>query len=160
MRIPSPIRIAAMATLFPGWLVLSSAALAQERFEEFFPLLVDLPGWTGSKPTGQTMIIPGLVIALREYQRGDLRLYANVTAGPGRLTEPAPAMTIETSERRLAVSVIDGWQVGRTFDFKDKSSAITISLGNGYLMLLAKGVAEDAALTLARRFDWKALQTV
>ena len=47
----------------------------------------------------------------------------------------------------------------RTFNFKDKSGAILIALGsNSVFSLSFNGIAEDEALGIAKKFDWKAIQ--
>src|SRR6202165_4916277 len=51
------IRLAVAAAL-PALLPLSPAR-AQQSFQRFLPLLVDLPGWTGEKPDGMAMEMPG-----------------------------------------------------------------------------------------------------
>jgi hypothetical protein len=148
------------ATLFPAaCLVWSSAIHAQERYAVFFPLLVDLPAWKGNKPQGLTMKVPGIIIATREYQRGDARVNVSVTAGQSKLTTPAPAGTVNAGDTRISVAIIDGWQVGRTFNVNDKWGGVKVDIAtNAYFMLLFNGVSEDEALKLARQFDWKALQ--
>jgi hypothetical protein len=49
--------------------------------------------------------------------------------------------------------------VARTFTVQDKSGAILVALGPSAMFSLSfNGVAEDEALTLAKRFDWKTIQ--
>ena len=55
------------------------------------------------------------------------------------------------------ISIIDGWQAASSFFFKDNLAGVHVTLVNGYLQLTTRDVAEGD-LTLARRFDWKALQ--
>src|SRR4051794_30242133 len=74
------IRLAVIAALLPTNLLWAPSTRAQDRWEVFFPLLVDFPGWQGNKPFGLTMQAQGLVGAGREYQRGDARLVASVGA--------------------------------------------------------------------------------
>src|SRR5215471_18901654 len=38
---------------------LAPAAPAQESFQRFYPFLIDLQGWTGKKPEGFTVEMPG-----------------------------------------------------------------------------------------------------
>jgi hypothetical protein len=59
----------------------------------------------------------------------------------------------------MNTSTIDGMTVTRTFNFKDKSGAILVALGaNGLLSVSFNGIPDDEALTLAKKFDWKAIQ--
>jgi len=59
----------------------------------------------------------------------------------------------------MSASAIDGFQVTRTFNFKDKSGAILIALGsNSVFSVSFNGIADDEALGIAKKFDWKAIQ--
>ena len=78
------IHLAFAAMVLPtAWLALVSAAQAQQAFQRFFPLLIELPGWQADKPDGVAMEIPGsqMISATREYQRGEARLNAQVLIG-------------------------------------------------------------------------------
>jgi hypothetical protein len=159
------IRLAgAAAALTVVWQLPLSPAHAQQSFQRFLPLLIDLPGWTGAKPDGVTMEMPGnsIVTATREYRRGDATLNAQVITGPaaqGALSATASGMKIETGDMRMSTSTVDGLAVARTFTVRDKSGAILVALGPSAMFSLSfNGVAEDEALTLARRFDWKTIQ--
>jgi hypothetical protein len=49
--------------------------------------------------------------------------------------------------------------VTRTFNFKDKSGTILVALStNAMFSLSFNGIAEDEALTLAKKFNWKPMQ--
>ena len=53
------IQLALAAMVVPAtWLAPNADAHAQ-AFQQFFPLLIDLPGWQGGKPDGAAMQIPG-----------------------------------------------------------------------------------------------------
>lgn len=141
-----------------------SAAHADQAFQRFFPFLVDLDGWQGKKPDGISMEMPGnsMITATREYQRETARFHAQVLVGPaakGALAVAQSGMKIETSEGRMNTSAIDGFQVTRTFNFKDKSGAILVALGgNSVFSISFNGIGDDEALGLAKKFDWKAIQ--
>ena len=64
-----------LATLPVIWLG-SSAAHAEQAFERFVPLLVDLDGWQGKKPQDVAMEMTGtsMISASREYDRGPAHL--------------------------------------------------------------------------------------
>jgi hypothetical protein len=146
-------------------LLLSSAAHAQQAFQKFVPFLIDLDGWQGKKADGIAMEMPGnsMVTATREYQRGAARLHAQVITGPaaqGALATTRTGLNIETSDGRISTSTIDGLPVTRTFNLKDKSGAILVALGTSALFSVSfNGLADDEALALARKFNWKAIQT-
>jgi hypothetical protein len=66
---------------------------------------------------------------------------------------------IETSEGHMITSSVDGLPVTRSYTFKDKSGAIMVALGtNAMFSLSFNGIAENEALTLAKAFNWKAMQ--
>jgi len=156
------IRLAIWA-LSAAWL-LPSAARAQQSFQRFLPLFVDLPGWKGGKPDGMAMEVSGnsMVSAQREYERGASRIHAQIIVGPvaeGALKAAGTGIKIETSEMHMSTSTIDGLQVTRTFTLADKSGAIIVGLATNAMFNLAfNGVEEDEALTLAKAFNWKAMQ--
>ena len=142
----------------------ATPARAQQSFQRFFPLLVDLPGWKAGKPDGVSVEIPGnsMVTATREYLRGEARLNAQIIIGPaaqGALAAANTGIKIETSEARMSTSTIDGLQVTRTFTFADKSGGVIVALGpSAMFTLTSQGIPEDEALGLARKFNWKAMQ--
>ena len=144
--------------------LLSSASLAQQSFQRFFPLLVELPGWKGGKPDGAAVEIPGasMLTATREYRRGEARLDAQVIIGAaaqGALAAIQPGVKFETSEGRMSTTTVDGLQIMRTFNISDKSGAVVVALGPSAMFNLAfNGVDEDEALELARKFNWKGMQ--
>jgi hypothetical protein len=147
-----------------AWFASPAPAQAQQAFQRFFPLLVELPGWQGNKPDGVAMEMPGnrMITATREYTRSGARLNAQVLVGAaaqGAAAAAGSAVKIETSEARMSTSTIDGLQVTRTYTFKDKSGAIIVVLGPAAVFMLSfNGVGDDEGLTLARRFNWKAIQ--
>ena len=156
--------ITAAVGLSAAWVLTSSSARAQQSFQRFLPLLVDLQGWKGNKPDGVSMEAGGtsMVAATREYERGDARLNAQImigSAAQGALATIASGMKVETSEARMSTSTIDGLQVATTFTKVDKSGAILVALGTSALFSFSfNGLAEEEALALAKKFNWKAIQ--
>ncbi len=156
--------VLAAAALSAGWLLPPAAALAQQSFQRFIPFLVDLPGWTGKKPDGLAMEIPGssMITATREYENGAARLSAAIITGPaaqGALAVTKSGIKVETSDGRMGTSTIDGLQVSRAYTISNKSGAILVALSDSAMFSLSfNGVAEDEALALARKFNWKAIQ--
>ena len=154
----------ALATLAAFWLMAPPAAHAQQGFQRFVPFLVELSGWKGGKPDGMTMEIPGqsVITATREYERGEARLTAQIILGPpaqGALAATGQNVKFETSDSRMSSGPIDGFQVTRTFTISDKSGAVMVALGTSAVFILQfNGVGDDEALTLARNFNWKAIQ--
>jgi hypothetical protein len=60
---------------------------------------------------------------------------------------------------RMNTSTIDGMQVTRSFNIKDKSGAILIALGDSRLFSVSfRGMSDDDAQMLTKQFNWKAIQ--
>lgn len=141
-----------------------SPALAEQAFQRFIPLLIDLDGWHGKKPDGLSMEMPNnsMTTAVRDYDRGTAKLHAGVIIGPaaaGALAPTRNAMNIETADGHMITSTINGLPVTKTFNIKDKSGAILVALGPSALLSFSySGMTEDEALQLAEKFDWKAVQ--
>ena len=156
--------IGLLAAALLGCVLQISAAQADQAFQRFFPFLIDLDGWQGKKPDGISVEMPGntMITATREYQRGPARFHAQVLVGAaakGALAVAQTGIKIETSDGRMSTSAVDGFQVTRTFNFKDKSGAILIALGsNSVFSVSFNGIADDEALGIAKKFDWKAIQ--
>lgn len=139
-------------------------AVAEPSYQRFVPLLIDLPGWEGGKPEGVAMEIGGAAMAnaTRRYERGEARLDAQVVTGPaaqGAMAGAASGIKMETPDGRLSSGPIDGFAVTRTYTFSDKSGAVIVGLrDNALFSLTFSGVDDEEALTLAKKFDWKAIQ--
>ena len=146
-----------------AWLA-SRAARAEQAFERFFPFLVDLPGWTGAKPDGVSMSLGGIDIltATRKYKRDGAHIEAGILTGPAAqagLAMLKSDMKLETADGHVSTETVDGIRIARTYTVKDKSGAILVGIADNALFNLAyTGIAEDEALALAKRFDWKAIQ--
>ena len=85
--------------------VLTRAVHAQQAFERFYPFLIDLPGWTGDKPDGLAMQLPGnnnMMTATRAYRHEGAKLNVQVITGPaaqGGLAMIQSGMKLETGDR-------------------------------------------------------------
>jgi hypothetical protein len=103
-----------------------------------------------------------MVTAGREYRRDDARFNAQIILGPaaqGALAATQAGVKIETGDARMSTATIDGLPVARTFTVSDKSGAVLVALGPSAMFSLSfNGIDDDEALTLARKFDWKAMQ--
>ena len=153
-----------LAALPSALLLESSAAKADQPFQRFLPLLVDLDGWQGKKPDGMSMEMTGasMTTATRDYRRGSAQLHANVmigTAAAGALAVTRSAMNIQTSEGHMITSTIGGLPVSRTYNIAQKSGAIIVALGPSAMFSVSyNGITEDEALPLAQKFDSKAIE--
>jgi hypothetical protein len=145
-------------------LLLAPAAAQAQAFQRYTPFLIDLQGWQGDTPDGMAMEMTGasIISAKREYERGEAKLTAQIIVGPmaqGALVALGRPMKVETRDGRMYTGAVDGFQTMTTVNFADKSGAIIVRLGPAALFNLSfRGVAEDEAIALSRRFNWKAMQ--
>jgi hypothetical protein len=141
-----------------------SASRADQAFQRFLPLLVDLGGWEGKKPDGMSMEMANvsMTTATRDYQKGSAQLHASVMIGQTAGATLAPlqnGMNVQTSEGHMVTGTMHGMPVLKSFNTKDKSGSLMVGLGKEALFTIAyDGLSEDEALALAEKFDWKALQ--
>ena len=142
-----------------------SPARAEQAFERFLPLLVDLDGWEGKKPDGMSMEMSNvsMTTATRDYQKGSAQAHASVTIGQaaaGALAPLTAGMNVQTTEGHMVTSTVNGMPVLKTFNTKDKSGALIVQLGKDAMFTFSyNGLTEDEAVPLAQKFDWKAMQT-
>jgi hypothetical protein len=141
-----------------------SPVRAEPAFQRLTPLLVDLDGWQGKKPDGMSMDMPNgsMTTATRDYQRGPAQVHASVVVGAaaiGALTPLVTGMNINTSEGHMLTDTINGLKVLKSYTTAQKSGALMVALDKDSMFSFSyNGVAEDEALALAQKFDWKAIQ--
>jgi hypothetical protein len=141
-----------------------SPGRAEQAFQRLLPLLVELDGWQGKKPDGMSMEMPNnsMTTATRDYQRGTAQLHAGVVIGQAAAGAMAPiqtGMNVQTTEGHMITSTIHGLPAVKSFNIPQKSGAIIVALGkNAVFNLSYSGITEDEALSLAEKFDWKAIQ--
>jgi hypothetical protein len=141
-----------------------TTARAEQAFERFFPFLIDLSGWTGQKPDGMAMQMPGnsMIAATREYRRSDAKVSAQVVTGPaaqGALAATQSNISLQTGDAHMQTSTVDGLRVAASYTVHDKSGIILVALDTSVMFSMSfTGIAEDEAMTLARKFDWKAIK--
>jgi len=137
---------------------------AQQAFQRFLPLLIDLDGWQGKKPDGMSMEMSNTSIttATRDYQRGPAQAHASVMMGPsaaGALAPITSGMNVTTSEGHMQTTTMRGMQVLKSYTTAQKSGALLVALdSNAMFSFSYNGLAEDEAMALAEKFDWKAIQ--
>jgi hypothetical protein len=143
-----------------------STVRADQPFQRFVPLLIDLNGWQGQKPEGMSMQMSdtSMTTATREYARGSAQVHASVLVGQsavGALPQVESGMNIQTSEGHAISATINGMPVLKTYNIPDKAGTLIVALSKGAVFSLGyEGISEDEALALAEKFDWKALQQV
>jgi len=143
---------------------LVSPARADQAFQRFLPLFIDLDGWQGKKPDGMSMEMPNASIttATRDYQRGPAQVHASVMMGQTAAGAMAPIMSgmnVTTTEGHMLTTSMQGMQVLKSYTTAQKSGALMVALDkNAMFSFSYSGISEDEALALAEKFDWKAIQ--
>jgi hypothetical protein len=151
--------VLALPLSLPAW-----SAYADQAFQRFLPLFVDLDGWQGKKPDGMSMEMSNTSIttATRDYERGSARAHASVMMGPSAAGAMAPilsGMNVTTTEGHMLTTTMHGMQVMKSYTTAQKSGALLVALDKGAMFSFSySGMSEDEALALAEKFDWKALQ--
>ena len=146
-------------------ILLPQASGAEQAFQRFLPLLVDLDGWTGKKADGVSMEMANMSMttANRDYTKGSAELHASVVVGQAAVGALAPlqnAMNIQTSDGHMITASMHGMNVLKGFNNKDKSGSLIVGVSKDAMFNLSyKNLTEDEALALAEKFDWKAIQT-
>ena len=141
-----------------------SPARADQAFQRFLPLFVELDGWQGKKPDGMSMEMSGtsMTTATRDYARGSAQAHASVVMGKAAAGALAPiqsGMNIQTTDGHMVTGTMHGMPVLKSFTTKDKSGALMVALGKEAMFSFSyTGLTEDEAMALAEKFDWKAMQ--
>lgn len=150
-----------LAALPVAWLAV--APTRAQDVQELLPLLVDLPGWTGEQAQG--VVFGSNIKGVRTYKRGDAMLEAVFFRIAGEILPGDPPFNhplgtnFETAERHLTASTVNGFYTLRDFHKQGKDGQVMVQLRrNAFFGLKFEGVSEDQAFSLARRFDWKAIE--
>jgi hypothetical protein len=144
-------------------LLAAAPAAADPAFKRLVPLLVDLPGFTGQKPDGMTMEMGegALTTASRKYAKPPATIDVVVTAGAMAAGAMAPLMSgmkYETTEGHMIPAEIAGFKVLKTWNESEKSGALLVALDKASMLTFSyRGIAEDEAVGLAQKLDWKGL---
>jgi len=136
-----------------------------QNSQQFTRFLVDLPGWAANKADGMAMLGPGgynVTKATRTYKRGSRKIDARIIIGdevPGSLLIMQNFMKNEIPGMRMTTSPVDGFTVLRTFATNGNVSTIMVAFSSdGAFSFVSRGVPDDEAFGLARRFDWRGIQ--
>ena len=161
----NPLRLISAVSLVAFLLWPHAALRADQPFQRFLPLLVDLDGWTGKKADGVSMEMGAMSMttANRDYTKGSSELHASVVVGQGAVAALAPlqsAMNIQTSDGHMVTAQMHGMNVLKGYNNKDKSGSLIVGVSKDAMFNVSyKNMTEDEALALAEKFDWKAIQT-
>ena len=148
----------AFMALAAPWLAPLAPARAQP-FERLLPFLVDLDGWQGEKPDGESMNLgdDSMSRATREYRRGDDKIRLSVLVGAAARSAIGPieiGLTRETADGHVRATTIGGFKALKIYNDKKKSGAVLIALdGETVVSFSYEGIGEDEAAALAEKLD-------
>lgn len=137
---------------------------------EYKTLCTQLPsieGWHVSRCDGMKMTNPmfgEVVTASKTYASGDKSVETAVVSGMQAMMMWAPYQSgtqVENDESLMKVETIDGFPVGIAYDKKEHSGGVVVQLApNAVLVLNYQNMTWEEALDLAKKFDWKKLQSL
>ncbi len=154
-----------MAVLF--MLIIAVPAAQAGKHDALTALLIDLGEWQGDKAEGMTMDMGSMqmITATRNYEKGDKELVANIMISSGGQSAMGmgqgqmQAMNVETDDAKMNVTEVDGYHVQTVYEKKENKGTVMVFLAKGQMMagyfnLSYEGLSEDAAMGLAKKFDW------
>jgi hypothetical protein len=109
------------------------ASHADQAFQKFLPLFVELDGWQGKQPDGMSMEMSNMSMttATRDYQKGSAEVHASVMVGQTAVGALAPlqnSMNIQTTDGHMITATMHGMPVLKGFNNKDKSGSLVVGL--------------------------------
>ncbi|MFC1811291.1 hypothetical protein ACFL03_01210 [Thermodesulfobacteriota bacterium] len=132
------------------------------------PLLIDLQGWEAENPEGMSMDMGAMKMtnATRTYTKDDNSITAMVMIGSHAMTQgQMQEMKVETTDVKVSVSEIDGFQVHTGYDKNENAGSVTVFLSQGQtesalFMVSYQNLSEKEAMDLVKDFDWKKMKAV
>ncbi len=150
--------------------LISGTAFAQSH-ESLYPCFIDLPGWEAEEASGMdpndwvmaTGTKRDLIMASRDYEKGDKSFSAVIQVGPGvaALYASMPESESNSGGMHVTVKKIKGHQADISYHREDKTDYCDIRIvlfsekkSGGLLMFTSEGLTEKEALKTAQKFDW------
>jgi len=124
-------------------------------------LLIDLPGWTASPASTFNSVAE--ILIQREYTRDDATLLATLEIGLLGPPTAFGALTTHAPDQTPRKATVDGFAVESIHITDEDSGAIVVTLVNdkkrpAVFLLEYDGLSADAAMEIARDFDWPAMR--
>ena len=128
------------------------------------PYLIDLDGWEAEAPEGLTAEMSGITVinAMRTYYNDDSDLSAVIMIGSQAMITQETEITWESAEGSMTSQEIDGFRVTAGYDRDEQRGMISVLLARteqqaAVFILNYEYLDPQAALELAKKFDWKAV---
>ncbi len=142
-----------------------------EKYEKFYPLFKDIPGWKGNKPGGTDISYGNnqMVMSTREYYKGEKNVTVNVVVGIQAMTywqalKMANTKVSSSNGEYLEVKDMNGFRVLLQRENEHCSLVIFLSKENlnkgGVLVFDGTKISLDELLNFAKKFDWKGFKKV
>jgi len=136
-----------------------------------FPCFINLPGWEAEEASGMDpddwVIVAGekrdLIIATRDYEKGDKSFSAVIQVGPSvaALYAEMEDGQFDSGGIHITIQKINGFKTYIDFKKDDESSTCDIKVVlfadkefQGLLWFTSEGLTEKEALDIAQKFDW------
>ena len=135
-------------------------------YQELCDVLEAPAGWTAAgECEGMKMNNPmmgEMVTASRTFTEGEKKLELSVISGMQAMGMWAPFMTgmeMETNDELIKIEKIEDFEVGISYDKREKSGGIVVRLGsNAIIAGNFENMNWEEALDAMRKIDWKKLQ--
>jgi hypothetical protein len=144
--------------------VICAAAIAYaDDYELLTPLLIDQPGWDAREAKGMSMDMGAMkmITASRTYTQDSKKIDAMLIIGNQAMTQgKMQQMKAESLDTKVSITNIDGFNVQTVYEKNDKSCSVVVFLSQSQtkgamFMLSGKGLSENEALGIAKKFNWK-----
>src|SRR3569833_2677947 len=123
-------------------ILLPQTSYADQAFQRFLPLLVDLDGWTGKKADGMSMDMANMSMttATRDYTKGSAEVHASVMVGQAAVGALAPLQNTknnQTSDNQKNTTTKHNKNNQKRNNNKDKSGSLIVGLSKDAMFSLS-----------------------
>ncbi len=146
------------------WRAAPSAA-QDESYKVFFPFLVEVKGWNAEDPEGVSMDMGSfkMLTAIREYNQEKAGIKAVVMIGNQMMMNNQSKFSVSSKDMEAKTTTIDGFKVYQGFEKEENGGVVAVFLAQkessqGMLIFNYEQISKEAALTFAKKFDWKKIK--
>ncbi len=149
------------ALLITVFIFSSVSAQAHKSLE---PYLISLDGWEAEEPEGLATEMSGIKVinAMRVYYNDESDAAAVIMIGSQAMINQEAEITWDAGEGGIASRDIDGFRVTAGYDSDEQRGMISVFLARteqqaAVFIFSYETLNPQAALELAKKFDWKAI---